>query len=95
MRACRAGREATARRDPSLVRLAGDRRGRAGQLGRVCARAAGRGGVGAAGTELRERPRKINRRQCEAAHTSSGIGELLVMPSPACALGASALWRAP
>ena len=28
-------------------------------------------------------PRKINRRQCEAAHTSSGIGELLVAPSPA------------
>jgi hypothetical protein len=26
---------------------------------------------------------KINRRQCEAAHTSSGIGELLVAPSPA------------
>jgi hypothetical protein len=35
------------------------------------------------GTDLRARLRKINRRQCEAAHTSSGIGELLVAPSPA------------
>jgi len=28
-------------------------------------------------------PRKINRRQCEVGHTFSGIGELLVAPSPA------------
>jgi hypothetical protein len=33
-RARRAGREATAQGDPSLVRLAGARRGRAGKLGR-------------------------------------------------------------
>ena len=35
------------------------------------------------GTARRARLRKINRRPCEAAHTSSGIGELLVAPSPA------------
>jgi len=47
-------------------------------------RAPARGGVrGKGGSDLRARPRKINRRQCEAAHTSSGIDELLVAPSPA------------
>jgi hypothetical protein len=36
-------------------------------------------------TDLRIRLRKINRRQCEAAHTSSGIGELYAVLSPASA----------
>jgi hypothetical protein len=81
-----AEREATARRDPSPVRLAGDRRGRARPTRpRRCA------GPGERGADLRARLRKINRRQCEAAHTSSGIGELLVAPSPALTGGGRAV----
>ena len=37
------------------------------------------------------RARKINRRQCEAAHTSSGIDELLVAPPPVFAGDVSAV----
>ena len=58
--------------------------GHDGQPGRIDAPDSSRLGVRGHGeTDLRIRLRKINRRQCEAAHTSSGIGELLVAPSPA------------
>jgi len=46
----------------------------------ACATAGG--DVGGQGRD-NVRARKINRGQCEAAHTSSGIGELLVVPPPA------------
>jgi len=64
--------QATARHDPSPVRLAGDRRGHTAQPDRADAPDPARRGVRDEGeTDLRIGLGKINRRQCEAAHTSS------------------------